>query len=94
MLKEKRILRDKFGDNRMNGWTERHTNKIDPQETENMSPLTPNSPEHEKHESPLQTQSQDCYPEDTSPDRICYPSLPLNSSDEEISANNKGIHFL
>ena len=93
ILKEKRILRDKYGDNHMNILTDRQTNKpthhfhTDPQETENMSPLVPNSPEPEKCDSSFQcgTHPLECHTEDNQPDRICYPSLPLNSSDEEPS---------
>ena len=102
MLKEKRILRDKYGNNHTNVLTDRYLNKptnqflIDPQETENLSPLSPYLPEPETFLSSETsgptfqdgTELQECDQGSTQPDRICYPSLTLNSSDEELASSN------
>ena len=91
--KEKRILKEKYGDNHMNVFTTEHQVKQSYQfqsdgcEIENLSPAPPfpNSPLEYSTEERIER-------EETPRDRIVYPSLNSNSSDEDSHPlNNQPI---
>ena len=84
LSKEKRILKEKYGDNHVNVFTTGHQGKqssqfqSDADETENLSPVPPFP------HFPLELHSEDkILREETPRDRIVYPSLNPNSSDED-----------
>ena len=92
LSKEKRILKEKYGDNNMNVFTTGHQVKqfsqfqSDADEIENLSPAPPfpHSPLEFHSEEMTKDSTEDrTEREETPRDRIVYPSLNSNSSDED-----------